>query len=144
MPLDPDAFDRGLEFDPERLEALRRGWLAVADLAVWGAPGSSRLGAVPRLRKRALDLGEKLAALGAPRAWIPHPRERAKSALATALAASEALGNCEAACGELEPGAARDGLTRALAALRAGAQAPIEEYAERCARLLETARQEEG
>jgi hypothetical protein len=144
MPLDPDAFDRALTFDASRLEALRRGWLAVADLAVWAPPSAGRLGALPRLRKRALDLGEKLAALGAARAWIPHPRERAKSALASALAASQALEQFEAALAEMQLGPERDALASAFGDLRSRAEQPIREFANLCARLLETVTREEN
>jgi len=144
MPLDPEALDRALAFEPSRLEALRRGWRTVIDLVVWAPPSSGRLGALARLRKRAFDLGEKLAALGASRAWIPHSRERAKSALASALAAAQALEQFAAPFAELEPGAERDSLAQAFAALRADAEQPIREYGEHCARLLEAVTQEEN
>jgi len=144
MVLDPEALDRALAFEPSRLEALRRDWGAVVDLAVWMPPGSGKLGALPRLRKRALDLGERLAALGASRAWIPHSRERAKSALAAALAVVQALEQFEATLAEVEAGVEREALARAFAALRADAEQPIREYGNRCARLLEAVTREEN
>ena len=91
MALDAEAVDRAIACDADWLAALRRDWLALADLAVWGGAQSSRLGALPRLRKRIMELGERLASLGAPRGWIPQPRERVKSVLATAIAARELL-----------------------------------------------------
>ncbi|MGH8747266.1 MAG: hypothetical protein ACREUK_12350, partial [Burkholderiales bacterium] len=81
MALKADAVDRVLACDARWLAALRRNWLALADLALWGGAQSSKLGALPRLRKRILELGERLASLGASRSWIPQPRERLKSAL---------------------------------------------------------------
>lgn len=144
MALDPEAFDRELAFDPRRFEALRQGWRTIIDLVVWVPPGSGKLGAVPRLRKRALDLGERLAALGASRAWIPNSRERAKSALAAALSAGQALEQFEGALAELEPGVEREALVGAFAALRAEAEQPIRDYGNQCARLLEAVTREEN
>jgi len=144
MALDPEALERALAFESSRLEALRRDWRAVVDLAVWMPPDSGKLGTLPRLRKRALDLGERLAALGASRAWIPHSRERAKSAVAAALAAAQALEQFEATLAEVGAGAEREALARAFAVLRENAEQPIRDYGNRCARLLEAATREEN
>lgn len=144
MPLDADALDRALALSPSLLAGLRRDWGEVIDLAVWSTLDSGRLGAVPRLRKRALQVGERIAALGASRAWIPHSRERAKSALASALAAVEAIEQFETESGALKPGAERDTLMAAFGKLRESADQPLRDYAERCARLLEAVTQEEN
>jgi hypothetical protein len=138
MALDADAVDRALACDPEWVGELRRDWLLLADLAVWGGAQSSKLGALPRLRKRIMELGERLASLGAGSGWIPQPRERLKSALATAIAAGELLEQCAQALAELEAGARRDALGAALAALSRRAQAPLDELAGRWARLLDS------
>lgn len=137
MALDADAVDRALACDAEWLAALRRDWLLLADLAVWGGVTSSRLGALSRLRKRIMELGERLASLGAPRGWIPQPRERVKSALATAIAARELLDQCAQALGELDTGAAHDALAAALQGLSRRARAPLDEQAGRWAELLD-------
>ena len=144
MPLDAEAVDRALALSPSLLADLRRDWCKMIDLAVWSALDSGRLGAVPRLRKRALEVGERIAALGGSRAWIPHPRERIKSALASALAALEAIEQFETESGTLRPGGERDGLMATFAMLRGGAEPPLRDYAERCARLLEAVTQEEN
>ncbi len=138
MALDADAVDRALACDAGWLAALRRDWLALADLALWGGVQSSKLGALPRLRKRIMELGERLASLGAPRGWIPQPRERLKSALATAIAARELLEQCAQALGELEGGAAHDALAAALQDLSRRARAPLDEYAACWAALLDS------
>jgi hypothetical protein len=138
MALDADTVDRALACDAEWLAGLRRDWLAVADLAVWGGVQSSRLGALPRLRKRIIELGERLAGLGAPRGWIPQPRERLKSALATAIAAGELIEQCGRAIAELDAGAAREELAAALAALSRRARARLDEQAVRWAELLDS------
>lgn len=144
MALDPEALDRALAFDASRLKLLRHDWQALIDLVVWAPLDSDRLGALPRIRKRALNIGERVAALGASRTWIPHSRERAKNAIASALAALQALEQFEWALAELKQGTDRDALTLAFAALRAAAEQPIREYGNHCARLLETVTREEN
>jgi hypothetical protein len=138
MTLDADAVDRALACDSGWLAALRRDWLALADLAVWGGAQSSRLGALPRLRKRIMELGERFASLGAARGWIPQPRERLKSALATAIAARELLEQCAQALAELDAGAERDALAAALDGLSRRARARLDEHAARWAALLDS------
>ena len=138
MALDADTVDRALACDAGWLAALRRDWLTLADLAVWSGAQSSKLGALPRLRKRIMELGERLAALGAPRGWIPQPRERLKSALATAIAARELLEQCAQALAELEPGTAQDALAAALEDLSRRVRAPLDEHATRWAALLDS------
>jgi hypothetical protein len=138
MALDADAVDRALACDSGWLAALRRDWLTLAELAVWGGAQSSRLGALPRLRKRIMELGERLASLGAPRGWIPQPRERLKSALATAIAAREALEQCAQALAELDAGEPRDALGAALEGFSRRARARLDEYAARWAELLDS------
>lgn len=137
MALDADRVRRSLELDGAWLAELRARWNALADVAVWGRLGSGELGALPRLRKRVLELGEKLAALQASRAWIPRPREQLKSALAAALAAKEALARCEEASAALD-GEARAALAACLAELRRGLEDRIDERAARWARLLDS------
>jgi len=138
MALDADAVDLALACDADWLAGLRRDWLALADLAVWGGAQSAKLGALPKLRKRIMELGERLAGLGAPRGWIPQPRERLKSALATAIAAGELLEQCAQVIAELDAGAARNELAAALAALSQRTRARLDERAARWAVLLDS------
>jgi hypothetical protein len=85
-----------------------------------------------------MELGERLASLGAPRGWIPQPRERLKSALATAVAARELLEQCAQALSELDAGEPRDSLAAALDGLSRRARARLDEYAARWAELLDS------
>ena len=140
MALDADAVDRALACDAGWLAALRRDWLVLADLAVWGGAQSSKLGALPKLRKRIMELGERLVSLGAARGWIPQPRERLKSALATAIAARELLEQCAQALAELDAGEAHDELAAALQVISRRARAPLDEHAARWAALLDSQR----
>jgi hypothetical protein len=137
MLLEAESVERALGCDARWLQALRRDWLALLELAVWGGLDSAKLGALPRLRKRILELGERLAALGAPPPWIPQPRERLKSALATALAVRELLAQCAQGLEELEGNAARDALRAKLRTLAERAEERLLDYAERWASMLD-------
>lgn len=120
MARERDAAQAGaaLEFDPAWVAALQAQWRELIEVAVWGDFNLTRLGAAPRLRRRLLELGERLKSLTASRAWIPHPRERLKSALAAALGVREALAALDGVLTDLAPGPDADGLTAALQALR--------------------------
>lgn len=124
-------------FDAPQRDALRREWLRLADLAVWGAAQSARIGALPRLRRRVAELGERLAAIDAARSWIPRPREQLKSALATVLAAREALTQCAQALEEIDAGAPREALAEALRRIERHAEPRIAAAAEVWARRLD-------
>ena len=87
--LDRARVDAVLVLDAAWVDALHTRWREMIDIAVWGDIAAGQLGAAPRLRKRLLELGERLKSLVAPRGWIPHPRERLKSALAAAMAVRE-------------------------------------------------------
>ena len=124
-------------FDAAERDALRREWLTLLDLAVWGGAQSQQLGALPRLRKRIVELGERLAAIDAPRGWIPRPRERLKSALAGVLAAREALAQCAQAIDAIDTGATQRALGDALGRLQQRADARMLATAQDWARQLE-------
>lgn len=107
MGSDFDAAQVGtaLALDAAWVAALQARWREMIDIAVWGEVTVARLGATPRLRKRLLELGERLKSLSASRTWIPHPREQLKSALAAALGVRETLAAVNGALQELAPGA---------------------------------------
>jgi hypothetical protein len=116
----PDAaeVDAVLAFDPAWIADLRSNWLQLMDAAVWDDPAMQRLGDAPRLRKRLLELGERLKSLTASRHWIPHPRERLKSALAAAAGVRETLAASEQLLAGLAPGVGAEHLRTTLQALR--------------------------
>lgn len=68
--LDRAEIDRALALDATWAERTREAWLAMMALAVFGDLKAPRIGGVPRLRKKALDCGERLRAALAGRAWI--------------------------------------------------------------------------
>ena len=115
---DPAQVEAALAFDPAWSAELRARWQAMITIAVWDALDAGQLGAAPRLRKRLLELGERMKSLVASRDWIPHPRERLKSALAAALALRETLSAIDGALPGLRPGADAARLSAEFQALR--------------------------
>ncbi|MGE3509261.1 MAG: hypothetical protein AB7N65_10300 [Vicinamibacterales bacterium] len=136
--MNPGAVDAALELDPAWRARLRAQWLEVADCAVFGDLQSSRLGALARMRRRVLDAGERLRALIAARAWIPHPRERLKNALAGALGAREALAELQRATDPIDGGPDRARLLNAVADLGTVLDEALPALEERWAQLLDS------
>ncbi len=135
----PDAaeVDAALDFDPAWIADLRSCWLQLMDAAVWDDPAMTRLGDAPRLRKRLLELGERLKSLIADRGWIPHPRERLKSALAAAAGARETLSAAENLLAGLAAGPGAERLHAALERLRQLVDGPLSARENSWARLLD-------
>lgn len=134
--LDPAEVDAALALDMQWAAEVRGRWTLVASLAVFGDLQGPQIGALPRLRKHVLDLGERLRALFAARAWIPQPRERLKNALASALAAGEALAQVESGISALVGGSDRAALAEAASALRAALSPVLGDRANAWAALL--------
>lgn len=102
--LDAAQASAALALDPAWVTGMQTRWRELMDLAVWGDVTMTRLGAAPRLRKRLLELGERLKSLSAARTWIPHPREQLKSALAAAMGVRETQAAVSGMLSELAPG----------------------------------------
>lgn len=135
--MDARAADNALALDAQWIDALRRAWLSLMEAVVWADIRGTRPGLIGRVRKRALELGERLRSLTASRDWIPKPRERLKNALASALAVEEALAATAQEARELQgPDAAR--LERALAQLQRILEERLPELKTRWATLLDT------
>ena len=116
--MDNEAVKRALMIDPGWGCRARQAWLAAMALAVCGDVRSSRLGVTARIRKRVLEVGERLKSLSADRNWIPHPREQLKNALASALNLRNSLSELERAAGDLESGADLEAFIAGLSKLR--------------------------
>jgi hypothetical protein len=143
MAFDPEAVHSAVTLDPATRQALRAQWSSLMDLVVWGEIKSSQIGLLPKLRKRVLDLGEKLRSYAGDRRWIPHPREQIKNALSGSLQARDALDKVT----ELVPGV--DGGSECAAfhsgwdALRRTLEADIAPREARLVSLLDAQYQEE-
>lgn len=105
MALDTQQVAASFRFDPERIDDLRARWLRLLDLSVWGELKSAQIGALPRLRKRLLELGENLRSLVSDRTWIPQPREQVKGAMGASLKLRDSLLDLERAAAFIEGGA---------------------------------------
>ena len=91
MSFDPKQLERSFAFDPEAVTELRENWSELIVAVVWNDLKSGTIGALPRLRKRILELGENLRSLLSDRRWIPHERERVKGAMAASLNLRDSL-----------------------------------------------------
>ena len=120
--MDPDEVLAAVTLDRAWVAEARAAWLALMELAVFGDVKSSRLGAMTRVRKRALDVGERLRSLVAERAWIPHPREQLKNALACALNLRESLTQLAASAKDVDAGGEAQALQAAIQRLEALAE----------------------
>ncbi|HKJ88128.1 MAG TPA: hypothetical protein VKA48_06435 [Gammaproteobacteria bacterium] len=83
--LDPEEVQASMAFDEERVAEFRRRWSRLMELAVWGDLKAGEIGALPKLRKRLLEYGEKIRSLFNDRSWIPQPRDQIKSVLTASL-----------------------------------------------------------
>ncbi|MBD3619327.1 MAG: hypothetical protein HUJ28_07635 [Chromatiales bacterium] len=104
MPFDEQRVAESFAFDPAQIDALRTGWRDLLDLAVWGDLKTQKIGAVPRLRKRLLELGENLRSVINDRRWIPQERERIKGAMGAMLNLRDALLQLERAAQVIDGG----------------------------------------
>ncbi|APZ41875.1 hypothetical protein [Acidihalobacter ferrooxydans] len=104
MAFDPERVTASLTFDPDTLATLRREWLELLDLAVFGDVRSGKIGAVDRMRKRLLECGEGLRSLTNDRGWIPHPREQIKSSMGASMKLRDTLLGLERAAQSVDSG----------------------------------------
>ena len=105
MAFDETEVARWTRPDVQQRRRWREAWLALMDLCLWGELRSTQIGTLSRLRKRVLDLGEKLRSYVGDRQWIPHPRERIKNCLSSGLQLREALGKVTESLEQLDGGA---------------------------------------
>lgn len=138
MALDSEAVQRSLTFDPQRVLGLQQQWQALMLITVWGKLESSKLGAMPRLRKRVLETGENLVSLFANRDWISQPHQQLKSALGTSVKLRDSLLSLERSAVLVEKGEDFPGFEQTLMAFRHDIVALLEEYEAAWAELLES------
>lgn len=137
MPLDPARVRATFDFDAETLAGLRRDWLALLDLSVFGEVKSSKIGAVDRLRRRLLEIGEGLRSLINDRSWIPQPREQIKGAMGASVKLRDALLGLERAAQAVDGGADFARFERELLDFRQRLLMLIEKHENAWAALLE-------
>ena len=136
--MDAGAVERAITLDPAWVKQLRETWVQLMTLAVWGDVKSSRLGALPKFRKRLLEVGERLRSLSANRDWIPHPREQLKNALASSINLKDSLLQMERSAQDIDSGAELPALSEQLLRLHNLLMAPLAHLEYGWANLLET------
>lgn len=136
--MDAGEVERAVTLDPAWVGQLRQTWVQVMTLAVWGEVKSSRLGALPKFRKRVLEVGEKLRSLSANRDWIPHPREQLKNALASSFNLKDSLLQMERSAQDIDSGAELPALSEQLLHLHNLLVEPLAHLENRWASLLDT------
>lgn len=136
--MDADEVRRAVTLDPAWVQELRQLWARLMELSVWGDVKSSRLGAMGRLRKRVLELGERLKSLAADREWIPHPREQVKNALGSAHNLKDTLLQLERAAQDVDGGSDRAAFDELMIGLHARILDPLGPLEYRWAELLDS------
>ena len=116
--LDPEEVQASLAFDPDQIAAFRTRWARLMELAVFGDLKAGEIGALPKLRKRLLEYGEKIRSLFNDRSWIPQPREQVKSVLTASLDVRDKLQATEKEVQGLTGGADLAAFREAFDALR--------------------------
>lgn len=91
MEFDLVAVEAAVSVDKMLRDNWRLNWSTLMDIAVWGDLRSHQIGLTGKLRKRVLELGERLRSYVSDRSWIPHPREQIKNALSTSLQTRESI-----------------------------------------------------
>ena len=134
--MDEHAVTDSLALDAQWVSELRRRWLALIEVTVWGDIRGLHPGDSGRVRRHAVEAGERLRSLTASRDWIPRPRERLKNALASALGVEETLEALAQDSGNLQ-GADAARLEKALSQLHALLAQRLPDLKARWAALLE-------
>ena len=143
MDFDPAAVQAAVHLDAGLCHRWRREWGLLMDLAVWGELRSTQIGLPGKLRKRALEFGERLRSYGSDRSWIPHPREQIKNALSTSLQTRESLEKVSEIAGQFSNGADIAAFRTVWEALSAALMADMAAREELLVRLLNQQYQEE-
>lgn len=104
MPFNTKQVSDSFKFDPATLDSLRKEWLSLLDLTVFGDVKSSKIGAADRLRRRLLEMGEGLRSLTNDRNWIPHPRDQVKGAMGACVKLRDTLLSLERAARFIDNG----------------------------------------
>lgn len=136
--MDAKEVSATVTLDPEWVASLRQDWNALMDLLMWGDVKSSRLGALSRVRKKALDLGEKMRSMVNSRAWIPHPREQLKNALGSSFNLRDALLQFERGAQDIDAGSELDRFNVLVVQLHRNLLEPLEPLEANWARLLDS------
>ncbi|MDH3326771.1 MAG: hypothetical protein OEM38_08670 [Gammaproteobacteria bacterium] len=91
MSFDEKEIALTFEFDNDNIEEIKEKWLDIVKLLMWGDVSSKKIGALPRSRKRMLEVGESFGSFISSKAWIEQPRQQLKSALGSSVKLRDSL-----------------------------------------------------
>lgn len=137
----PEEVRTLVTLDEQWRSEIRATWLELIDVALWGDLKGANVGAIPKVRKRILDLGEKWRSLFNSRDWIPQPREQIKNALASSANLRETLLLLERASKEIEGGADFKDFERTLILLHKAVVGPLRDMENQWAAALDAVNQ---
>ena len=133
----PHEIDILTELDPEWMAHVRKRWLRLMEIAVWGDLRSRSPGSAGKVRRRTLDTGEKWRSVFNDRTWIPQVRQRAKNFLGSVLSLRDSLLSLEKAANDLEGGADFAEFAQILAEMGQAVTGPLAERENKLAAALE-------
>ena len=136
------------ELDPEWMAHVRKRWLRLMEIAVWGDLRSRSPGSAGKVRRRTLEMGEKWRSVFNDRTWIPQVRQRAKNFLGSVLSLRDSLLSLEKAAKDLEGGTDYAEFAQILAEMGQAVTGPLAERENKLAvaleRLSQATQDEEG
>ena len=91
MSFDQNKIKTSFDFDNDEINAIKQKWLDVIQLLMWGNVSSKKIGALPRSRKRVLEVGESFGSFISDKSWIDQPRQQLKSALGSSVKLRDSL-----------------------------------------------------
>ncbi len=133
----PHEIDILTELDPEWMAHVRKRWLRLMEIAVWGDLRSRSPGSAGKVRRRTVDMGEKWRSVFNDRTWIPQVRQRAKNFLGSVLSLRDSLLSLEKAANDLEGGADFAEFAQILAEMGQAVTGPLAERENKLAAALE-------
>jgi hypothetical protein len=137
MSITPEDVTAAIDLDRSWRDEVRGQWLRMMELAVWGDLKGANPSAGGRLRKRVLELGEKLRSLFNDRRWIPQPREQLKNLLGSCLSLRDSLTMLEKAAQDIDGGADHAEFQQLLSGLHNVVAGPLRDRENAWATLLE-------
>lgn len=91
MSFDEKKVLASFEFDAQRIDKIKEKWIDVMQLLMWCDVSSKKIGALPRSRKRVLEVGESFGSFISSKTWITQPRQQLKSALGSSVKLRDGL-----------------------------------------------------
>jgi len=91
MTFDESLIEQSFQFSENQINDIKLKWRETMELLLWGDVSAKKIGALPRSRKRMLEVGESLASFISSKSWIEQPRQQLKSALGSSVKLRDSL-----------------------------------------------------